>query len=188
MRQVRIAPGLKRLGNFAFYGLTTLTKIYLSEGLETIGKWCIYDSNVRRIEIPKSVRVIEDEAFLSCLQLKEILIPADSALEKIGAEAFQKSRIERFTTPASLRILSAGVFSWCENLKEVTLNEGLEVLGDDEYHSFGHYGAFEENTVEDVRFPSTLRRIRYGTFKACKGLRRIALPAGLERIEESCFC
>lgn len=69
------------------------------------------------------------------------------------------------------------------------LNEGLEVLGTDEYSSTGRMleGVFQKSAVESVQFPSTLRRIEYGTFESCGNLRHVELPGALEYVGVSCF-
>ena len=66
----------------------------------------------------------------------------------------------------------------------MTLNEGLEALGTDEYlHDGGMYcGVFEESVVKHVGFPSTLKRIEYSAFKNCKNLKDVQLPEQLEAI------
>lgn len=35
--------------------------------------------------------------------------------------------------PASLKVVAQGAFARCKNLRTVRVNEGLEVLGTDEY-------------------------------------------------------
>ena len=46
------------------------------------------------------------------------------------------------------------------------MNEGLEVLGTDEYTEDGkmYYGVFGKSALEDVKLPLTLKRIEYGAF------------------------
>ena len=68
------------------------------------------------------------------------------------------------------------------------MNEGLEVLGTDEYPRSGLWsGVFEGSALEHMDLPSTLRRIEYSAFDGCEMLRRISLPDGLERIGRRCF-
>lgn len=63
------------------------------------------------------------------------------------------------------------------------LNDGLEVLGKDEYLDGEELcGVFENSVIENMKFPSTLKRIEYRTFKNCKGLKGINLPENLEHI------
>ena len=114
----------------------------------------------------------------------------DSRLEKIGVNAFACTNIDVFIAPLSLRTVSQGAFNNCQVLKRVILNEGLEVLGtnerpDDEQW---YYGIFQGSAVESVSLPSTLKRIEYSAFRNCKHLKSVALPKGLEKIGEGCFC
>ena len=48
------------------------------------------------------------------------------------------------------------------------LNEGLETLSDDCTSR-----VFEESGLEEIRLPSTLKKIYYGTFSRCNSLRKI---------------
>ena len=48
-------------------------------------------------------------------------------------------------------------------------------------------GVFEGSALEDVKLPSTLRKIEYRAFTDCRNLKRVALPEALERIESECF-
>lgn len=70
------------------------------------------------------------------------------------------------------------------------LNEGLEVLGTDEYPIDGRcwYGVFQESTLKSVKFPSTLKRIELAAFEKCYNLKSIKFPEGLEKIGGFCFC
>lgn len=69
------------------------------------------------------------------------------------------------------------------------INEGLEVLGVDEYTDDGGnwYGVFEDSSIEHVELPSTLKRMEYSVFENCKSLKSITLPGKLEYIGERCF-
>ena len=69
------------------------------------------------------------------------------------------------------------------------LNEGLEVLGTDEYFESSdmYFGVFEESAVERVSLPSSLKRIEYGAFRSCANLVKITLQQGLESIGSGVF-
>ena len=64
------------------------------------------------------------------------------------------------------------------------LNEGLEVLGTDEYSASNkaYFGVFEGSAVTEVKLPSTLQRIEYSAFSDCKNLTELTLPNNLEKI------
>lgn len=63
------------------------------------------------------------------------------------------------------------------------------MLGTDEYTGSGKMcsGVFEESVVQRIDLPSTLRKIEYGAFRGCRGLKSIQLPDGLEAIGRYCF-
>ena len=66
----------------------------------------------------------------------------------------------------------------------MTVNEGLEVLGTDEYDTDGEmrHGVFGYSAVQDVRLPATLKRIEYRAFEGCMDQRELTHPEGLEFI------
>lgn len=68
------------------------------------------------------------------------------------------------------------------------LNEGLEVLGTDDYLNGRELcGVFEGSALERVILPSTLKRIEYDAFWCCKNLKGISFPENLEFIGRYCF-
>lgn len=85
------------------------------------------------------------------------------------------SGLQSLTLPESVRTVAQGAFHDCGSLKTVVLNEGLEALGTDEYlnGSAVMYGVFHNSALEDIKLPTTLKRIEYNAFHSCKGLKRI---------------
>ena len=143
---------------------------------------------MKSITLPNSLKTIEEDVFLQCESLNNIVFP--NALEKIGLFAFYKSGLENVKFPTSLREIAQGAFAECTSLETVEFGEGLEVLGTDEYPNEGGVwsGLFEGSTLENVKLPSTLKRIEYNIFSGCKNLRNICLPERLEYIGKKCFC
>ena len=88
-----------------------------------------------------------------------------------------------------METIHQGVFCKYQNLRRVVLNEGLEVLGTNEYTGSGRpfCGVFQESVVEDVRLPSTLKRIECYAFQNCKRLKKIVFPDGFEFVGRYCF-
>lgn len=69
------------------------------------------------------------------------------------------------------------------------LNEGLEKLGAKSIISGIEYegGVFYKAGVENIRIPSTVKRIEGSTFYGCRNLQSIELPTGVEYIGDYCF-
>lgn len=88
-----------------------------------------------------------------------------------------------------MREIGAEAFARCEQLARVQLNEGLERLGAKEIVGDLRYrgNVFASSAVRDVRLPSMLKTLEARTFFDCQNLCRIAIPSGVECIEEECF-
>ena len=116
-----------------------------------------------------------------------IQLPA--GLREIGLGVFEGSGLESVTIPSSVRTIHQSAFCLCKNLRYAMINEGLEVLGTDEYpgNDGNWYGVFGDSALEYVELPSTLKRIEYCTFNGCKNLSNINLPERLEYIGKQCF-
>ena len=67
---------------------------------------------------------------------------------------FYNSGLEKFIAPQSLKEIYGTAFYCCKSLKRVVLNEGLETLSN--YYSGG---VFENSGIEEIRLPSTLKKI-----------------------------
>ena len=145
------------------------------------------ETNLEKVQIPSTLRVLEVSTFAKCSNLKMVYF--SEGLERIEIGVFLGSGLETVRFPKSLKTLAQASFAKCEALTAVTVNEGLEVLGTDEYDTDGEmrHGVFGYSAVQDVRLPATLKRIEYSAFEGCKKLRELALPDGLEFIGKRCF-
>lgn len=80
--------------------------------------------------------------------------------------------------PPSVRRVGVKTFYECVDLKTLTLNEGLETIGE---------SAFERTSLEGVSIPDTVERLSSSVFCDCENLRNIELQEGLWEIGEKCF-
>ena len=96
---------------------------------------------------------------------------------------------ETIIFPSTIRTVRQGAFSKAPSLRAVILNEGLKILGTDEYKpdETRYFGVFEESALELVDLPHTLKRSEYNTFKGCTRLKSIKLPERPEYIGKYCF-
>lgn len=104
----------------------------IPDGIEVIGKGAFLSNrfqhnNIKSVKFPDSLKKIEEEAFLQCVDLTDIQF--ENGLEYIGKSAFASCRgLEEIVFPDSLRIIGEQAFMNCPELKNVVLNEGLLVI------------------------------------------------------------
>lgn len=158
-----------------------ITKISVPETVESIPMSCFspmypyHETGLTEVILPSGITEIPAYCFSGCSKLKVVrfrnatldyentdfedgsedliwtIVP--ETITSIGEYAFAWSGIEAISVPgvASLN----GTFENCENLKKVILNEGTENL----VRTF-----YDCVALTDVKIPSTLKKIGYGTF------------------------
>jgi len=104
IKSVIVENGVTHIGEYAFYGLSTLEEVCLASGVKTIG----------------------DYAFQNCEKLEEIIL--SNSVDAIGAFAFSACRIGTMILPDSVATMGDGVFAGCKNLEEVVLSKKITSL------------------------------------------------------------
>ena len=158
LRRIVLSSALKAIEGSVFRGCSFLRHVRVPEGVGEIGERAFKDCGIELIELPSSVARIEREAF-ACTNLRS------------------------FVAPASLRVLAHGAFRGCKRLRRAELNEGLETLGT---QGETGCGVFADSGLEELRLPSTLRRIESGALQYCRA-RTVSLPEGLWYVGSQCF-
>ena len=137
-----------------------------------IGKKAFAHRNdVKKIQIPDSVKYIGRQAFYNCTQLKSVILP--SMLKEMGNEAFAMSGIESIHIPGTLASIHERNFSFCNQLSKVQIDSGVMAIGD---YAFSECGKLEEivlpysiNRLGEFVFESVLSRksvkVTYGNYQ-----------------------
>ena len=191
-------PGTTRKVSDGAFAATSIMSVVLNEGLEALGvDECPIDrekyygvfqeSGLRQVKFPSTLKEIGYRAFMDCINLNTVCFP--EGLELLGKSCFSETGLSTVQFPKSLRKIAQASFCLCKSLKSAAFADGLEALGSDEYQMNGQlwYGVFQDSALENVRLPSTLRRIEYGTFANCTNLKDIQLSTALEYIGKWCF-
>lgn len=154
IRTLIVGDNLLGIGNYAFYGCTSLNSITLGNGLEELGKWafaeCYNMSNVS-MNIASKIQYISDYAFYNCQALTS------------------------FTVPINVRKIFDSAFEGCTGLTTIDLcgqgsNVGLNELG---------FRVFKDcSRLTSLTFPAMLTdsRIHLNNFTGCRGLDFISVP------------
>ena len=92
----------------SFRGVKSLRSVVLNEGLEVLGTeehsleqftFCgvFQESGVKRVKLSSTLKVIKNDAFMGCTNLRSVRLP--DGLTEIGLRAFRESGLENITTP-----------------------------------------------------------------------------------------
>ena len=106
---------------------------------------------VKNLEIPKGVSLIEDYVFLGCDYIETVTLGPD--VEEIGLYAFQNcTNLKEVSFDDAIGVLEAGAFKGCSSLKVADFSEAtLAAIG---------YEAFAGCTsLEEIKLPETLSDI-----------------------------
>lgn len=108
--ELTIPEGIENIGQYTFFGCTSLISLSISENVTSIGGSAFYGcQNLTEIGIPESVVEIDRGAFANCSSLVEINIP--EGVEHIGSYAFWNcSKLARVYLPRGINYIGYAAF------------------------------------------------------------------------------
>lgn len=183
-------------------------RIYLEDDIEIIGQGAFQECKRLEYIDLSCVKVIEDEAFQSCENLKDIFVP--KTVKHIGEYAFRDCvRMEALTfesdykeeiiiigdnafdgcinlqnvkLPNFLTELPNGLFCGCEKINHIVLPNCLVTLGESVFE-----GCSSLELDKVTCFPVSLKKIDDLAFADCDRLENITFPEGLRKIGKNVF-
>ena len=144
--------------------ITGSASAFVPDGVNTIGRQAFYTIDIKHVQIPEGVTVIEESAFWGCSNASEILLP--TTLRSIGRMAFcYCSSIKSINIPEVLNYIPQGAFLGCISLEGIVLPEGILSIGD-----FAFQGC---TSLKTITIPSSVSYIGTRAFHDCWQLRHI---------------
>ena len=170
--------GTKTIAPYAFYKANHISSFTLNEGLIEIGYRAFYGCNkITSITIPSTVTTIAENCFETCSSLQSITL--SSSLVSLESNVFNRcTKLKSINIPGSVKEIKPYAFYSCTELRNVTLNEGLEIIGDN---------SFCYTDIDKIDLPSSVRKVGAHAFAACINLKEVILNEGLVEIGEYCF-
>ena len=179
---------VKEIGPFAF-SQNPLTELVIEDGVEKIGKCAFYtgtgfstfslkSSTVNlngTIDIPASVKKIDDEAFRGNSNLSNVIL--HEGLKEIGNGAFKLCGLTDLEIPSSVKIIGTGAFS-VNNIASISLPSGLEEIRN---------GAFSNNDISQITIPGTVNLLGDKAFYGNNLMQNIIIEEGVKEIGSECF-
>ena len=167
---LEIPESVTSIGDWAFYGYSSLTSITIPDSVTSIGNHAFYDcDSLTSITIPDSVTSIGNHAFDDCDSLTSIVIP--DSVTSIGDSAFYD----------------------CDSLKEVHISDIAAWCAIDFEGGYANpllcFAALYLNgeLVTSLEIPDGVTSIGNFAFSGCISLTSITIPDGVTSIGEYAF-
>lgn len=135
----------------------------MPDGVSEIGKYAFYEydktSDIERIVLPESLTKIDDDAFMNCKKLKDVIIP-DSVEYLSGF--YGCSSIKSIEIPRSVKTIGDHAFTLCTKLIDASLPDSVSSIG---------YAAFMDcRNLVNVNITDNVQYIGTGAFAGCSRL------------------
>ena len=183
LTSIYIPEGVTSIGERAFYNCTSLTSIYIPEGVTSIGDYAFESCySLASVHIPESVTSIGYGAFGDRTSLTSVYIP-EGVTSIVGGILYDCSSLTSVYIPEGVTSIGEGAFSGCSSLTSVYIPEGVTSIGE----SLGD-GAFQLcSSLTSIYIPRSVTILGRNTFRGCTSLTSIDLPEGVTTIEDGTF-
>jgi len=187
---------------YRYYGIADTVEI--PEGVTAIRYGAFYNSSIKGVKFPESLRFICEKAFENCSELENVTFP--SKLESIHNHAFYNcSSLSKIEIPESVKNIYSYAFANCTNLEEIKLNDKVEVKEGvfknckiDNYESktfkIKDGLVIKNKTIECFTSPNfklptdiEIERIDNGAFSRCHSIKTFEIPKTVNFIGNYAF-
>ena len=178
--------------SYVFFGIDKdgkLEELILPEGIETISDKSFYGCfNLCSVTIPKSLKKIGTDAFLSC-SIQTIYI--NNLRSWLNIEGYMINNgwdidyyvegklLTDLKIPEGIKTIRSGAFYRAKSIKTVTIPNGVE--------SIGQFSFSECENLISVHLPNTLKEIGRAAFQVCTSLETLNIPDSVTHIGVGAF-
>lgn len=168
-----------RIGNNAFLGCSTLEKVIISDGIQTIGAQAFAKcENLREVVMSNSIFAIENNAFENCRKMTKIKLSEN--IKSISSKLFFKCEsLSEITIPSNVIEILDNAFNGCMSIKSVKFSNVLTTIGD--------YAFYDCRDLLKIDLPMSLVTIGKYSFSKCTSITDLVLPVGVNSIGHYSF-
>lgn len=173
-----------------------ITNVTIPFFITIIGSYSFQHSKIQSIFIPHHLTKIGQGAFMDCNSLESIEFSPDSNLHFIESRAFFGTSIKSLSIPSNVSEFKDG---WCDSANMITkvevspknpnfmcCDEKLIIGKSDNQSDIFDVLFFVCRDVENVKIPSSIRRIASHAFAATK-IENIVIPEKVTQIDDFAF-
>jgi hypothetical protein len=175
---VELPDGLLEIGMSAFHYCQALESVNIPASVKTLNDFAFFDcSGLSSIEIPGNISQFGSCVFYGCTGLKSALL--SEGCSYIGYGTFQDcSNLETVDMPESVMFIGEHAFSGCSSLSAITLPKHMKSI---EQETFSVC-----SSLASIVIPSSITSIKEAAFNGCTGLTMIRfngmVPSGLDNM------
>ncbi len=188
-----IPEGVENIGDYAFYGCSSIKTVSIPESAVAIGDYAFYRcSGLEVLSIPTGVKVIGENAFAYCSHITSLSFPR--SIESIGKNAFQSC-----STLSSVYI--GDIEAWCnisfESSTANPLSQGADlyiggklatdIVIPDSITVISAYAFYEYSALKSVEIGRNVVSIGEDAFSSCSSLTSISIPKNVKTIGRFAF-
>ena len=184
------------VGEYAFYGCTSLATLTLPDNVNKIGKYAFQNTAILDFTIPAKCETIGENAFYNTKKLQTVKVSeaGNAVMTQIGSKVFANSSVKTLNleNATSLEMIADDAFIYDlsavnNQLQEVTLPKAVApakvsdfILFDGFTPSFTKGNAFANCTglkkIDNLKI-SQVQLIMNGAFENCESLEELNFPA-----------
>ena len=174
-----IFSNVKRIGDSAFSGCTSLSNIIIPDSVTSIGDGAFYGcSSLTKIILPDSVTSIGFGAFEGCISLAEVVIP--DSVTSIGSNAFRDcSSLSNIVIPDSVTSIGSNAFEGCASLSDIVVPDSVTSIGSNSFRGC--------RSLSNIVIPDNVTSIGSNAFRDCSSLSNIVISDSVTDIGDWAF-
>lgn len=140
----------------------------------SIGDKAFMNTNVSEVILPDTLKIILNQAFYGCINLKKIEFP-DTMLF-LGEECFSNSGLETVVLPDSLYEIPGLCFAHCKSLNKVKLGNNIQNIGISAFS-----GCIK---LDKILLPNSVKKIQSYCFSKTM-IKTLVIPCNVEEFDEA---
>ena len=152
-KNTTIPNTVTRIGDNAFYGMTTMKSIDIPNSVTTIATFAFWNcKGLTSLTIPNSVIYIGDFAFMMCENLKSVTL--SQSLKSLQYYIFYECKsLTSITIPASVESCDVAAFCGCDNLKNIFFQSTTPPLMTETFHTIYELDNWGQNDKTTIHVP-----------------------------------